>query len=130
MGRLWPSMDNPVNAAQAVQDGAVTAFIVSGLTGVVATASIVVGEPIAGIDGWSYIDSLLMAVAGWRIKNSSITWTSFVLVYWSVAVAVKFLGQQLGGSVVSLLFLLFFINALRGVLAQKRQSQHPEAQVS
>jgi len=118
-GWLWPNVSEQDGAMKAIKGASQAAFIVSGITALVAVIALVGGKPVAGFEGWALVDAILMAVAGWRITKHSRAWAVVALVYWTGASVARVLSVSAVGAfgVVTIIILLAFVGGVRGTFA-------------
>jgi hypothetical protein len=93
---------------------------VAALTGLLAVLSIVYRKPILGVNGWSLVDCALFVLIAWRISKLSRTWAVIGICLY-VLEAIGSVGSRGGGiGVLTIVFILAYINALRGTFAYPR----------
>ena len=98
-------------------------YFIAAVTGLIAALTMAYHEPILGLNGWSLLDAGLFAVAGWRIGKLSRAWTVVALALYLLEVADSIGRRGLGFSVVSIVFILAYVNALRGVFAYHKYAK-------
>jgi hypothetical protein len=88
--------------------------------GLLAVLSIVYHQPILGVNAWSLVDSALFVLIAWRIRKMSRTW-AVVGICLYVLEAISSVGSRRGGiGVLTIVFILAYVNALRGTFAYPR----------
>jgi uncharacterized membrane protein YfhO len=125
---LWPNTLDLESARKACKSAAVGAFIVAGLTAIVAAISLGGSTIIAGINGWAFLDAGIFALLGlfvWRCSRVAavITLAMFILE------RVMMMAQNgIAGFPVALILLYYFIVGVRGAFAYHRmQSETAKA---
>ncbi len=106
-------------------------LFITGVTGLAATLSIIYHKPFLGIDGGALVDAALFALVSWRIYKMSRPWAIVGLllylaeVAWRIAkhVGSSDAGFSAGFTPVALVFVLAFVNAVRGTFAFHRFSK-------
>jgi len=127
MSWFWKEIYDKDSAENAVQMAVGVSYFVAGVTTLLAVSSLFVGKPLLGVNGWSLFDAALFAVVGWRISRLSLPWTIVgTLLYLLESVAsIGTRGQGIG--VLTIVFLIAYINALRGVWAHRRYERDEAA---
>ena len=74
-------------------------------------------KPILGLNGWSLLEAGLFAIIGWRIGKLSRAWAVIGLALYLLEVLDSIGDRGFGFSVVSIAFIIAYVNALRGVFA-------------
>jgi cytochrome bd-type quinol oxidase subunit 1 len=93
------------------------------LTGLLAVLSLVYQQPIFGLSAWSLADASRFVVIGWRISKMSRAWAVIGIALY-VLEAVSSLANRAGGiGVLTIVFILVYINALRGTFAYRRYTE-------
>lgn len=120
MSWFWKEIYDKETAEDATKAAVGVSYFVAGLTGLLAVISLFVGKSIMGVSGWSLVDAALFAIVGWRIGKLSRGWTIFgALLY--LLEAVISMGTRGGGiGVLTIVFLIAYVNAIRGVFAHHR----------
>jgi hypothetical protein len=125
----WPDMTTAVVAQNSIERAAVTAYVVSGLTALVALLAWF--DVFHLLSPWSLIDAVLFALIGLFISRRSRVAALIGLAFYLLEVTDRILsgtGGSTGGfSVLAVLFTLFFINGVRGSFALARFQRPPEA---
>ena len=118
-GWWWPDVSERDGALKAIKGAWQAAFIVAGLTALIAVIAVVRGAPVAGFDGWALVDASLMALIGWRITKHSRAWAVVALIYWAGVSIAKILSASAGGpfGIVTVIILLAFVGGVRGTFA-------------
>jgi hypothetical protein len=115
-------IDSLESAKKAVAQGYVAAYIIAGLTAVIALVALASEQAIAGIDEWAMLDALLMAVAGIGMQFYSRTAALGALILYALGKAVSLSEGNMNttGAVMSVLFFLALLNGVRGAFAYHR----------
>src|SRR6202044_2986565 len=87
MAWYWPQINDSKTAQDAALGGVAASLLIAAITSVAATLSIAYHKPILGLDGWSLLDAVIFAVAGWRIYRMSRIWAVVGLLMYSLEVA-------------------------------------------
>jgi hypothetical protein len=127
----WPTIADQGSAASAARKGAAVAFWVAGLTGFFATLALFdvfrFVEPTAFLD----VGIFLAIGVGVRVKYSRIAAVAGLLLY-LVEVAWRLVNPPLETSrpvnVMTVIFVLFFINGVRGAFAYQKFRKMPSAE--
>lgn len=118
---FWPEIHDIESAKAATLYGVIGAACISVTTAVITTISLVARKPILGldVDAWAYIDTLIMAIVAWRIKNFSRLFAVGVIAFFLIS---KFILMPWSQGAISMVFILsiFLINGARGVFAYNR----------
>lgn len=115
-------IDSLESAKKAVTQGYVAAYIIAGLTAVIAIVALQSEESIAGLDEWAILDALLMAVAGIGMQFYSRTAALGALILYALGKALSISEGQMNtsGAIMSILFFLALLNGARGAFAYHR----------
>jgi len=131
---IWPKIEDVNTAETAVRGGIGASAIIAAVTGIAAILSIAYRKPILGLDGWALVDAALFAFAAWRIHKMSRTWAIVGLSLYLLEVADRFASRPGGAvGVLTIIFILAFISAIRGTFAfhrYRKQESHPESPVA
>jgi hypothetical protein len=121
MAWYWPTIEDPSSAEQATKAAVGVSGFVAALTALLAVLSIFYHKPIFGIDGWGLIDAVIFALIAWRISKLSRTWAVVGLLMYLLEVGYKLATNPTGAlGVLTIIFILTYINAIRGVFAYRR----------
>ena len=120
MNSLWPKIESPEAAKSAMKNAASASFIIVAVTGTVAVLAIILGHPILGINGSALVDAGLFALIGWRLRKHSRIAAILGLLLYLLEAGQRFVSgagsSAAAGSVVTILFILYFINGVRGAM--------------
>jgi hypothetical protein len=120
MSWYWKQIEDKDTAEDATKAAIGISYFVAALTALFAVLSLVYQKPIFGLDAWSFVDAILFAVIGWRMGKMSRGW-SVVGVVLYVFEAFFSLATKAGGiGVLTIVFILAYINAVRGTFAYHR----------
>ena len=128
---LWPKIDDLDSAQGAARGGTGASAIVAAVTGIAAILSIIYRKPILGLDGWSLVDAGLFVFIAWRISKMSRTWAIIGLGLYLLEVGERLVnapGKAIG--VITIVFILAFISAIRGTFAfhrYRKQETYPQS---
>ena len=131
MAWYWPKIDDADTAREAVKGGVAACIFISAFTGLMAILSLIYRKPIFGIDGLGLVNAALFAFVGWRIHRMSRTFAVIGLVLHLAEVGDRVLNGRNGAvGVLTLLFILGFVGAIRGTFAfysYRKQENQPQA---
>lgn len=123
MSWYWKEISDKDSAEDATKAGVGISYFIAGLTGLLAVLSIVYHQPILGVNAWSLVDSGLFVLIGWRISKMSRTWAVIGICLY-VLEAISSVGSRGGGiGVITIVFILAYINALRATFAYPRYAE-------
>ena len=123
MSWYWKEINDTDSASDATKAAVGVSYFVAGVTGLLAILSLVYHKPIMGVTGYSVVDATLFAIIGWRIGKLSRPWTVVGLALYALETLVSLGSRGASFSLISIVFLLAYINALRGVFAFHRYAQ-------
>lgn len=118
----WPEMTDLESAESAAHAGAGACFFVAAVTSLVAVISISLSRPIMGLNGWSFVDASLFAIAGWRMWRFSRPWAIVALAMYlleRVYAAISNPGASMA-IVMTVILTLLLIGGIRGTFAYHR----------
>jgi hypothetical protein len=100
-------------------------YLIAAVNGPIAALSLVYQKPLGGISGWGLPEAALFAVAGWGIGRLSRPWAvvglTLYLLNVLIAMATRGFGVRgLAPGIVAIIFLMAYVNALRGTFAYHR----------
>jgi len=126
MSWYWKEITDTETASDATKAAVGISYFVAAVTGLVATLSVVYHKPILGLDAWSFLDAILFVVIAWRIGKMSRIWSVIgILLY--VVEALFSLATKAGGiGVLTIVFIVAYINAIRGTFAYHRYARQSE----
>ena len=130
MGKLkenyWPDITTTPIAEKCIKNAAGVAYFVAGLTALL--AALAWFDVIHIVSPWSVIDAALFAVIGFFISRGSRIAASLGLALYVLEAVDRLLsggGSSGGASVAVLIFMLFWINGVRGTFALGRLRHQP-----
>ncbi|MES2459125.1 MAG: hypothetical protein V4671_00980 [Armatimonadota bacterium] len=118
----WPPVSTREEARTATKGGVIVCGIIAVLTGALALYSLF-GKPILGITPASFIDVVLFAAIGFGIwKMSRVAAVAGLIIY---LIEQGYQWATIGpkSPIVTLLFTLYLVNAVRGTFAYHRLSE-------
>jgi hypothetical protein len=120
----WPNVLTTEGARTAAKGGVTAACFVVAITSALALYGIF-EEPILNVTPWSFIDAFLFAVVAFGIWKMSrvAAFAGLVLYLIEQAIAWATIGPK--APVVAALFILLFVNALRGTFSYHRLMNKP-----
>jgi hypothetical protein len=120
MSWYWKQILDKETAQDATKAAVGISYFIAALTGLLAMLSLVYQKPIFGLNAWSFVDAGLFVVIGWRIRKMSRAWAVVGIALY-VLEAVFSLANRAGGiGVLTIVFILMYVNALRGTFAYPR----------
>lgn len=117
MSWYWKEVDNKDSAEDATKLGVGVSYFIAAVSALVAIVSLVSHSPILGLNAWSLLDAGLFAVIGWRIARLSRAWSVVGLGLYVLEVVDSISRRGVGFGVLSVIFVLAYINAARGTFA-------------
>ncbi|UHQ20298.1 hypothetical protein LVB87_03815 [Lysobacter sp. KIS68-7] len=119
---FWPKIDDLESAINAERLGSWAAFAVAAITVVFTTIVVYAGEEIGGIGPYAYVDAVMFAVIGWRIRRHSRGFAVAGLALWIVekGYQIAMTDAAKSGAIMGILLLLMFISGVRGTFAYHR----------
>ena len=108
-------------------------YLIAAADALIAILSLAYHKPIIGLNGWVLPDAGLFAVVGWRIGRLSRAWAvvGFSLYLLEVLISIGARGftvSGLGPGIVAIVFLIAYLNALRGTFAYHKYVKLQAAQ--
>src|SRR4051812_47072823 len=127
MAWYWPTIEDESSAEHATKAAVGVSGFIAGVTGLLAVLSIFYHKPIAGLDAWGLLDALIFALIAWRTSKLSRAWAVVGLLTYLLEVGYKLATDPSGAlGVLTILFILTYINAIRGAFAYRRY-RNPES---
>jgi hypothetical protein len=120
----WPSIEDSESATKALHNAGWCAAIQAAITGILALVAIKLQHPVIGLDGWSSIDTALLAITSWRLFKLSYGWAIFATIY-QFANVVQRLTEGTAGIAIGIIFLLAYISAFRGGAYLRKHRNDP-----
>jgi hypothetical protein len=130
MSWYWKEINDKHSAEDATKAAVGISYFVAGLTGLVAVLSLVYHQRVLGMDGWSLVDAGLFAVIGWRIGRLSRGWAVAGLCIYLVEAVASIGTRGVGVGVLTIVFILAYLNAVRGAFACRKYGKTEAAQPS
>ena len=123
MSWYWNEISDKDSAADATRTAVVVSYVIAGLTALLAILSVATRKSIFGLNGYSLVDAGLFAIAGWRISKLSRAWAVVALALYLIETVASISTRGFGFGVVTIIFILAYINAIRGTFAYHRYAQ-------
>ncbi len=117
MSWYWKEVEDKDSAVDATKAAVGISYFIAAVTGLIAVLSVVYHKPILGLNAWSFVDAALFVVIGWRISRLSRAWAIIGLALYLLEAFDSIGRRGLGVSVVSIVFIIAYANALRGAFA-------------
>ena len=130
MSWYWKEIADKDSAEDATKAATGISYFIAAVTGLVAVLTFIYSKPILGLNGWSLLDAGLFAVVGWRISKLSRAWAVVGLALYLLETADSIGRRGLGFSIVSIVFIVAYVNALRGVFAHHRYTKAQAEELS
>jgi hypothetical protein len=128
MSWYWKEIEGRDTAKDATKAAVGISYFVAALTALFALLSLIYHEPIFGLNPWAFVDAILFVLVGWRIGKMSRVWSVIGIVLYVIE-AVSSLATKAGGvGVLTIVFILAYINAIRGTFAYHRYTLEPPEQ--
>jgi hypothetical protein len=117
----WPTIETVQDAEKAAKNGAWYALVVGVVTGGAATYSLATGNSLLGINAWGYIDaSAFLLLSFFMFRLSRVAAVLALLLYAAERAVQAANGLAQSQAIVTVIFGLFFVNAVRGTFAYRR----------
>ncbi|MFI5114129.1 MAG: hypothetical protein ACHP7J_03215 [Terriglobales bacterium] len=136
MSWYWNEIGDKYSAQYATTTAVWISYLIAVVNGLIAVLSLAYHKPIVGLDGWALLDAGLFAVVGWRIGRLSRAWAVIGISLYVLEVLTS-IGRQLvvGGlgfpiPIMAILFVIVYLNAVRGTFAYHRYVKLEAAQPS
>lgn len=120
MSWYWKEISDKDSAEDATKAASGVSYFIAAVTALIAVISIVYRKPIIGLDGWSLVDAALFVLVGWRIGRLSRIWAVLGLALYLLEAASSITQRGVGGGVLTIVFIIVYVNAIRGVFAYHR----------
>ena len=121
MAWYWPTIEDESSAEHATKAAVGVSGFIAAVTALIAILSIVYRKPILGLDAWGLIDAVTFAWVAWRISKVSRAWAIVGLLMYLLEVGYKLVTNPSGAlGVLTIIFILTYINAIRGAFAHHR----------
>jgi Zn-dependent protease len=131
MAWYWPTIEDESSAEQATKAAVGVSGFIAALTALLAVLSIFYHKPILGLDGLGLIDAAIFALIAWRISKLSRAWAVVGLLMYLLEVGYKLATNPSGAlGVLTIIFILTYINAIRGAFAYHRFRKTESSQIA
>ncbi len=122
MSWYWNEIGDKYSAKYATTTAVWISYLIAAADALMAILSLAYHRPIIGLNGWALLDAGLFAVVGWRIGRLSRAWAvvglSLYLLEALASIRTRgFAVGSLGPGMVAIVFLIAYLNALRGTFA-------------
>jgi hypothetical protein len=126
---LWPDLNDVAAARKACQGAAVCAFLVAGITALVAVIALSGKSIIPGIDAWALVDAAIFALLGFFLRRCSRIAAVITLALFIVERVSMMASGGIAGLPLALILVVYFIGGARGAFAYHRlqAAQQPSA---
>jgi hypothetical protein len=129
MAWYWPTIGDESSAESATKPAVGASAFFAAVTGLIATLSIVQHRPVFGFSGWSLSDAILFGIIAWRIRAMSRTWAVLGLLIYLLEVVFNLATGKAGAvGVLTIIFVLAYIGAIRGTFAFHRYRRMANAE--
>jgi hypothetical protein len=127
--KFWGKVATRDEAVDLSKAGAAAAFICAGVTAVAALAAVSGYALMPGFNAWALLDAALFAGLGWGVWRFSRVAAIFALVLYLAERAMMFSQTPSHLAVITVMFIIFFVNGIRGTVAYHRLQRVTEAEV-
>jgi hypothetical protein len=129
MAWYWPAIEDESSAEAATKPAVGASAFFAAVTGLIATLSIFQHRPVLGFSGWSLADAILFVIIAWRIRAMSRTWAVLGLLIYLLEVVFNLATGKAGAvGVLTIIFVLAYIGAIRGTFAFYRYRRMANAE--
>ncbi|MGO9639906.1 MAG: hypothetical protein ACLP1Y_01195 [Candidatus Acidiferrales bacterium] len=135
MSWYWNEIGDKDSARYATTTAVWISYLIAIVNGLMAILSLAYHEPVNGLNGWALLDAAFVAVVGWRIAHLSRAWAVVGVFLYPLAVlncfgTHGFAVGGLGSGIVAVVFLIAYVNAVRGTFAYHKYVKLQTAQVT
>jgi hypothetical protein len=128
--KFWGKVNTPDEAIELAKSGAAAAFICAAVTAVAALAAMFGYALMPGFNGWALLDAALFAGLGWGVWRLSRIAAILALALYLVERAMMFSQTPSHLGVITVMFIIFFVNGVRGTVAYHRLRRESGAEVA
>ena len=125
---LWPDVGNIEAAKKACKGAAISAFLVAGVTALIAVIALAGSSLIPGINGWALLDAAIFGLLGFFLLRFSRTAAVIALVLFIVERISMMASNGIAGFPLALILIVFFIGGVRGAFAYHHLAGQADAQ--
>ena len=131
MAWYWPTIEDESSAQHATKAAVGVCGFIAAVTALIAILSIVYRKPMLGLDAWGLIDAVIFALIAWRISKVSRAWAIVGSLMYLLEVGYKLVMNPSGAlGVLTIIFILTYINAIRGAFAHHRFRRAENSQLA
>ena len=135
MSWYWNEIGDKDSARYATTTAVWISYLIAAVNGLIAVLSLAYHKPIIGLNGWALLDAFLFTVIGWQIARLSRTWAVVGLSVYLLEVLISigtrgFAVSGFGPGIVAIVFLIAYLNALRGTFAYHKYVKLQAAQTT
>ncbi len=127
--KFWGKVDSRDEAIELSRSGAAAAFVCAGVTAAATAAAMFGYSLMPGFNAWALIDAALFAGLGWGVWRFSRIAAVLALVLYIAERAMMFSQTPSHLAVITVMFIIFFVNGIRGTVAYHRLRHAPGADV-
>jgi len=124
MSLLWPKIHDYAAAKSAVRSSAIAAFFISGLSGALASLTLLLDHPLLGVDERAFLDAGVFLLVGWGLRRGSRITAVFGLLLWLFEAAQRYVARPgstpTAGLVLTIFLSLYLAHGVRGTFAMPR----------
>jgi hypothetical protein len=122
MSWYWNEISDKNSARYATTTAVWISYLNAVVSGLIGALSLAYHKPVVGLNGWALLDASLFAVVGWRIARLSRAWAVVGLFLYLLEVLFSIENHGiavygLGPGILYVVFLVVYVNALRGTFA-------------
>ena len=110
-----------VRANKAIRSAGIAA-IVSGVLTIIISVAVGLGYSIAGVSVWAMVDGLVILGLAYGIFKKSRACAVTMLVYWVACKIVYFMGGNMEGLPIAVLFAYFFLQGVIGTFVYHKET--------
>jgi hypothetical protein len=127
LGWIWPRITDKASAGNAIAGGFCCMFIVVANAGM-GIYALAAHQKVGGYYGAGvFVDAILFAVIGWRLRKNSRTWAVIGLALMGVEIIDKLQNAASTFGVITALLFLSLLNATRGTFAFHKYNEQEAA---
>ena len=121
MSWYWNEIEDKDSARYATTTAVWISYWIAAGNGLIAVLSLVYHKPVVGLNGWSLLDAVVFWVVGWGIAHLSRVWAVVGFSLYLLEITGRMADQERVGfhgiGILAILFLIVYLNALRGTFA-------------
>ncbi len=123
--KFWGKIESHKEAVELANGGAAAAFICAGITGALALASLAGFHLIPGLNHWALVDAAIFGALGFGTRKLSRICAVLALAFYLLNQINSSASVPSHMAVVVLMFIVFYVNGVRGTFAVHRLKKAP-----